>query len=160
MTKNTIIAIFIAIGLITFAFIFTNKKGVNKKEKDNSAIVTPTKPVNSGSNSVTIKVKDSNGKEIVSQKEEKISEPQIVEIQAKGGYTPRKSIAKAGVPTIIRFNTNGTFDCSSSVRIPSMSIYKSLPMSGTTDIDLGVQKVGTLNGSCGMGMYPFEIEFQ
>ena len=85
---------------------------------------------------------------------------QIIEITAKGGYTPRKSIAKAGIPTILRLNTNGTFDCSSSVRIPSLDIFKNLPQSGTTDIDLGIQNVGTLNGSCGMGMYPFEIQFQ
>jgi len=85
---------------------------------------------------------------------------QIIEISAKGGYQPRKSIAKAGVPTIIRFNTKGTFDCSSSVRIPSMNISKNLPQTGSTDIDIGDSKLGTLQGSCGMGMYPFEVEFQ
>ena len=84
---------------------------------------------------------------------------QIIEIRAKGGYQPRKSVAKAGIPTIIRFNTNGTFDCSSSVRIPSMNISKMLPQSGSTDIDIGNGKLGTLKGSCGMGMYPFEVEF-
>ena len=55
---------------------------------------------------------------------------QIIEINAKGGYIPRKSTAKAGIPTILRFNTSGTFDCSSSVRIPSMNISKVLPQSG------------------------------
>ncbi|HRH25984.1 MAG TPA: cupredoxin domain-containing protein [Candidatus Paceibacterota bacterium] len=85
---------------------------------------------------------------------------QIIEINAKGGYQPRKSIAKAGIHTIIRFNTKGTFDCSSSVRISSLNITKSLPQSGTTDIDIGSGQPGTLKGSCGMGMYPFEVEFQ
>ena len=28
------------------------------------------------------------------------------------------------------------------------------------DIDLGNQKLGILQGTCGMGMYPFEIDFQ
>jgi len=84
---------------------------------------------------------------------------QIVEIRAKGGYQPRNSVAKAGVKTILRFTTKGTFDCSSSVRIPSLDIDKLLPASGSTDIDLGVQPVGTLRGSCGMGMYPFSINF-
>lgn len=84
---------------------------------------------------------------------------QIVEIKAKGGYTPRISKAKAGIPTILRFNTNGTFDCSASVRIPSMSISQVLPNSGSTDIDLGNPKVGIVQGTCGMGMYPFEINF-
>ena len=85
---------------------------------------------------------------------------QIIEIRAKGGYQPRKSIAKAGVPTILRFETNGAFDCSSAIRIPSMNISRNLPPSGITDIDLGNPKIGTLQGSCGMGMYPFEINFE
>ena len=89
-----------------------------------------------------------------------VENKQIIEITAKGGYIPRASLAKAGMPTILRFNTNGTFDCSSSVRIPSMNITKLLPNSGTTDIDLGVQKVGILQGTCGMGMYPFQVDFQ
>jgi plastocyanin domain-containing protein len=85
---------------------------------------------------------------------------QIIDIRAKGGYTPRKSIAQAGIPTIIRFNTQGTFDCSSAVRIPSMNISRSLPQTGSTDIDIGTPQVATLKGSCGMGMYPFEVEFE
>lgn len=85
---------------------------------------------------------------------------QFITINAKGGYTPTKSIAKSDIPTILRFDTNGTFDCSSSVRIPSMNISKMLPQSGSTDIDLGNPKLGTLQGTCGMGMYSFEVEFQ
>ncbi len=85
---------------------------------------------------------------------------QIIEIKAKGGYLPRKSIAKAGLPTILRFDTNGTFDCLSSVRVPSLKIVKTLPQTGVTDIDIGVGQLGTLQGMCGMGMYPFEVEFQ
>lgn len=85
---------------------------------------------------------------------------QIIEISAKGGYQPRKSVAKAGIPTIIRFDTQGTFDCSSAVRIPSMNISKNLPQTGSTDIDIGSQQVATLQGTCGMGMYPFEVEFK
>ncbi len=84
---------------------------------------------------------------------------QIVEINAKGGYLPRISQAKAGIPTTIRFNTSNTFDCSASIRIPSVGVSKMLPNTGSTDIDIGVQKEGRFKGSCGMGMYPFEIEF-
>ena len=84
---------------------------------------------------------------------------QIIEITAKGGYLPRNTIAKADVSTVLRFNTKGTFDCSSVVRIPSMDITKNLPPSGVTDIDIGTQKVATLQGTCGMGMYPFEVTF-
>lgn len=85
---------------------------------------------------------------------------QIIEIWAKGGYQPRQSVAKAGLPTILRVDTNGTFDCSSSIRIPSLGISKLLPQSGTTDIDVGVAQTGTLQGICSMGMYRFEIDFQ
>ena len=28
------------------------------------------------------------------------------------------------------------------------------------DIYIGVQKVGTFDGTCGMGMYPFDIKFE
>lgn len=85
---------------------------------------------------------------------------QVIEIRAKGTFTPRRSVAKAGIPTILRFDTEGTFDCTSVVRIPSMNLTKNLPPSGSTDIDLGNPVVATLEGSCGMGMYPFEIEFR
>lgn len=85
---------------------------------------------------------------------------QIIDLTAKGGYSPSKSVAKAGIPTILRFTTNGTFDCSSSVRIPSMNLFKSLTLSGKTDIELGSPSIGILQGSCGMGMYPFQVDFQ
>lgn len=84
---------------------------------------------------------------------------QIVEIRARGGYLPRKSVAKEGIPTVLRINTKGTFDCSSSVRIPALNISRNLPASGVTDIDLGNPKPGILFGTCSMGMYPFEINF-
>lgn len=85
---------------------------------------------------------------------------QIVNLVAKGGYQPNRSVAKANIPTIIRFETSGTFDCSASVRIPSMNISEYLKPTGTTDIDIGSQLVSTFTGSCGMGMYPFEIVFE
>lgn len=85
---------------------------------------------------------------------------QIIEIKAKGGYQPRTTVAAAGIPTTIRFVTAGTFDCSSSISIPRLNIDTNLPSSGKTDIDVGSVQAGLLQGTCGMGMYPFEIEFQ
>lgn len=85
---------------------------------------------------------------------------QIVEIRAKGGYLPRKSVAVAGIPTILRFETSGTFDCSSAVRVPSLNISKILPQTGATDVEIGIPEAKILQGSCGMGMYPFEVEFK
>jgi Cu+-exporting ATPase len=85
---------------------------------------------------------------------------QIIDITAKGGYSPRVSTAKAGIPTIIRFHTTGTFDCSSAVRIPSMGVSQFLPPTGTTDIAINNPQAGPLQGMCGMGMYPFQIVFE
>lgn len=85
---------------------------------------------------------------------------QIIEIRAKDGYLPQRSVAQAGLPTILRFDTSGTFDCSASVSIPSENISQTLPQTGTTDIELASAEVGILKGTCGMGMNPFEIEFK
>ncbi len=82
---------------------------------------------------------------------------QIVTLRAKGGYTPKVSIVKAGVPTILRVDTIGTFDCSSVLRIPSLNVAENLPATGSTDIALGTLSAGTISGNCGMGMYPFQI---
>lgn len=85
---------------------------------------------------------------------------QVIEIVARGGYAPEKSVAKAGIPTVIKFVTSGTFDCSSAVRIPSLDVSLHLPPSGMTNVDLGKREVGVLHGVCAMGMYQFEIDFQ
>ncbi len=85
---------------------------------------------------------------------------QVIEIFAKGGYSPKQSVAKAGVPTILKFKTKGTYDCSSSLRIPSLNISKNLPGTGETEIEIGPQEVGEFAGTCSMGMYFFEIDFQ
>jgi len=132
--KETILSIAIAVILIGGAIYFT--KGNSNSTTDATRNTTPI-------NNVTI-----------------VDGKQIIEIKAKGGYTPLKSIAQAGIPTILRFDTNGTFDCSASVRIPSMNISKVLPNSGSTDIDLGSPIANLLQGTCGMGMYPFEIDFK
>lgn len=102
-----------------------------------------------------------NNNQIVNQNNVSVIDgKQIIEIKAKGGYSPSRSFAKAGLPTILRFDTSGTFDCSASIRIPSKDISQLLPQTGITDIDLGTTTLGTLNGTCGMGMYPFSVEFK
>ena len=85
---------------------------------------------------------------------------QIITLRARGGYQPRNSVAKAGIPTVIRFVTNNTYDCSSFVRFPSLNILKTLPPTGTTDVNIGSQEAISLKGSCGMGMYPFQVDFK
>lgn len=85
---------------------------------------------------------------------------QYVTISARGGYFPNRSTAKAGIPTKLIIETNGTYDCSASLVIRSVGFQKILPQSGKTEIDLGIPKVGEpLQGICGMGMYSFTIDF-
>lgn len=84
---------------------------------------------------------------------------QYVDLTAKGGYSPLRSQARAGIPTTLRVGTKGTFDCSSAIRIPLLGVSTVLPATGVTEIDLGSPQAGTLQGTCGMGMYRFEIAF-
>ena len=85
---------------------------------------------------------------------------QYITINARGGYSPRVSIAKAGIPTKLIVKTDGTYDCSASLVIRSIGFQKILPQTGEIQIDLGMPKVGEpLRGVCGMGMYSFLINF-
>ena len=85
---------------------------------------------------------------------------QIIIIKAKGGYYPKVTNAKAGIATVIKMDTIGTFDCSSAVVIPSLSYRKNLAPSAETLIDVLPQKPGAkLQGLCAMGMYSFTINF-
>jgi len=85
---------------------------------------------------------------------------QIIDLTAKGGFTPNVITAKANVNTILNVITNKTFDCSSSIQIPKLNISKNLPLTGTTQIALGSYNAGEeVNGTCLMGMYSFKIKF-
>ena len=85
---------------------------------------------------------------------------QYITIDARGGYSPRVSTAKAGIPTKLIVKTNDTYDCSASLVIRSIGYQKILPQTGETEIDIGTPKAGQpLQGTCGMGMYNFAINF-
>lgn len=85
---------------------------------------------------------------------------QIIEIRAKGGYTPGETVAQANIPSLIRIKTQATFDCSASLLIPALGFRTFLPSSGVTDVPVPAQKPGTtLTATCGMGMYSFRIQF-
>jgi len=128
--KTTYISILFAIILIIGAIFFTGKN-----------------------NSDISKEQEGNNVSIVDGK-------QVITINAKGGYAPRITSAKANMPTIIKVATNGTFDCSSAISIPSIGYRNILPQTGETLIDVSPQKPGTkMQGLCSMGMYNFSIEF-
>jgi plastocyanin domain-containing protein len=85
---------------------------------------------------------------------------ETIEINAKGGYEPAVTVAKANLPIVIQFNTNGTSDCSAAVTIPSIKYRARLPLTGATTVQLAPQPPGTeLQGMCSMGMYGFKIRF-
>lgn len=85
---------------------------------------------------------------------------QYIDITAKGGYSPRNTFAQANVPTILKIDTNGTFDCSAAVKIPSLNYYTILPPSGTSEVEIPPQQPGSkIQGLCVMGMYNFSITF-
>ena len=85
---------------------------------------------------------------------------QIIEITAKGLYAPKKTVAKANIPTVIKIKTDNTFDCTKSLNFPSLGLRKFLPPTGETLVELPEQKPGSsVKGICTMGMYSFTVSF-
>ena len=85
---------------------------------------------------------------------------QVIQINAKGGYAPRVTVAKANTPTVINVATNGTYDCSSALTVAAVGFRKTLPATGVTPIEIPPQKPGTtIKGLCAMGMYNFAVNF-
>lgn len=137
MKKNSLLII-ISIVFVGILIFFVS--GAGKKTGDDAK--------NTGSNTKVETVQMIDGK-------------QIIEVIARGGYNPRDIVAKAGVPTILRMKTSGTFDCSAAFVVPSLGIQKMLPQTGVTDFEIPVQKAGAnITGTCGMGMYRLNINFQ
>lgn len=101
-----------------------------------------------------------NGEIVDSQNVEIRDGVQYVTITAKGGYSPRESQIKAGMPTRLVIKTDGTYDCSASLVIRSVGFQKILQPTGDEIIDLGIPSSGEeVQGVCGMGMYNFLIRF-
>lgn len=86
---------------------------------------------------------------------------QNLAVLASGGYFPLQIRAKAGVASVLRVYTNKTYDCSRAFLLPDLKLQARLPMKGATAFSIPAQKKGsTLFGTCGMGMYTFEIRFE
>lgn len=132
MSKKTIFIITFIVAILILGFvIFSSGGGSSSSQTSNSQTITTE-----------------NGKQIVSFK-------------TKGGYIPTSVKAKSGEPTILRFVTQSSFDCSTAVTIPSLQISKNLPNTGTTDIEIPTQKAGTnMLITCSMGMYSSRILFE
>ena len=55
---------------------------------------------------------------------------QYVTVIAQGGYSPRVSHTKGGLPTTLLVKTDGTYDCSASLFVRSVGFQKILPPTG------------------------------
>lgn len=84
---------------------------------------------------------------------------QYITINARGGYSPKISVAQAGMPTKLIIKTDNTYDCSLSLVIRSINYRKILSSTGEEIIDLDKPQAGALRGLCSMGMYNFIINF-
>ena len=101
---------------------------------------------------------DFSGKEAVSAQTSSDGS-QFVELKAKNGFSPKLSTIAANKPATLKVNTEGTFDCSSTISIPSLGINQSLPSTGSTSFNIPALTAGTeLDGTCSMGMYSFSIK--
>lgn len=86
---------------------------------------------------------------------------QVIRIFARGGYSPRQVVAKAGKVTQLELVTKGTYDCTAAFAIPSLGYQKLLPPTGATRFDLPIPAAGSrLVGVCSMGMYSFVVKFE
>lgn len=131
MQKNTIISIIISVALIGGTLYFVSDRSTS-----------------------------SGGEVTQSQNVEMRDGVQYVTVTAKGGYSPRVSQIKGGLPTKLVVKTDGTYDCSASLVIRSAGFQKILQPTGEEIIDLGIPKSGEkVQGICGMGMYNFAVNF-
>ena len=81
-------------------------------------------------------------------------------IRVKAGYTPNEITLKAGVPSVVKFETKNTYDCSLQLNIPKLDFSKTLPSTGSTLVSIDAQSSGSeITGSGGMNMYGFKLKF-
>lgn len=130
MQKNTIISIIISLVLIGGTLYFVSDRSASS----GGAVAQ----------SQNVEIKDG---------------VQYVTVTAKGGYSPRVTQIKSGIPTKLVVKTDGTYDCSASLVVRSVGFQKILQPTGEEVIDLGTPKSGEkVQGVCGMGMYNFQIK--
>lgn len=136
--KNKTAIIIITLGLIIGAIIMF----VGNSKKDNTK---------NSNNSSTSQIENT----------EIIDGVQYITINAKGGYSPRVSSGKAGIPTKLVVKTDSTYDCSVALSVKSAGFQKILKNTGEEIIDLGIPKSGEpIRGVCSMGMYNFLVNFE
>ena len=86
------------------------------------------------------------------QQAEQAGETQHVTITVRGGYTPDRIEAVAGVPLRIVFDRQESGDCTSRVVFPELGITRALPAFERTTVDVLPDRVGEVGFSCAMNM--------
>lgn len=99
------------------------------------------------------KQNDAIGVKIVNGKQE------VIITATNSGYKTNTKTLKKGVPVKITINSKNVQSCARSFIIPSLNVNKVLPINGSEVVEFTPTENGTLNFSCGMGMYTgaFEI---
>jgi Cu+-exporting ATPase len=86
------------------------------------------------------------------QQTERSAAGQHVTVVVRGGYTPARIEAVAGVPLRITFDRRESGDCSSRVVFPELGITRTLPANTTTTVDLLPDQAGEFGFSCAENM--------
>ena len=77
---------------------------------------------------------------------------QQVSVVIRGGYTPARVEAVAGLPLRITFDRRESGDCTGRVVFPELGITRALPANTKTAVDLLPEQVGQFGFSCAMNM--------
>jgi len=86
------------------------------------------------------------------QRAQRAEDSQQVTVIVRGGYTPARIEAVAGLPLRITFDRRESGDCTSRVVFPDLGITRALPANAKTDIDVLPDRVGEFGFSCAMNM--------
>ncbi|MEP7021333.1 MAG: cupredoxin domain-containing protein, partial [Pseudonocardiales bacterium] len=86
------------------------------------------------------------------QRAQRTEDFQQVSVIVRGGYTPARIEAVAGLPLRITFDRRESGDCSSRVVFPDLGINRALPANAKTDVEVVPDRVGEFAFSCAMNM--------
>ncbi len=75
-----------------------------------------------------------------------------VKVTVKGGYSPSRIRAQAGVPLRLLFDRQETGDCTSRVVMPDFGINQEIPAFATTAVTIRPERPGEYGFACGMNM--------
>jgi Cu+-exporting ATPase len=77
---------------------------------------------------------------------------QEVRVVVRGGYSPSRILAHAGVPLRLVFDRQESGDCTSRVAFPDFGISADLPAFAETSVELRPESPGEFGFACGMNM--------